>query len=332
MTSISKLYQQLQEGQVTREKFSKHARAEYPQYVTNVNSFNDIVSILKNKRIIEEAHKLNTYQIIDRLNPYAVKKGIECELAKIKVVQPGDLDKVREKVAKNLQRNPDFYREYQQANAKEVKKSDKFQDMEEVRTNNFKDKDNQMKKPKGFTPDKANTKASKKENRKGTPKGVKLMKEDMGGMPTPQPVNYKNQEVTINVDPETKEKLSEPKTGVVKEQHGSILEVDFGDGKMTELTINMINKEPEEDNLNAPKEDDFNEPVIREETPKIKEIVSKLKEYLKKKKGLKKGIKDEATEFTIGGKQKYVKDQDAAATEKELRDAGVTKITKRRVQ
>jgi hypothetical protein len=295
MTNISKLYCELQEGKITKDRFVKAAIREHSNFVSPVNSYDDIVTILKRKNIISEAHKLSTTQIIDRLSPYAVKKGIEVELAKSK--KEADLDKIRDKVAKKLMSNAKAYDADQYANASDIEKKDSKQRMKVVKSE-LTDKDNAMKKPKGFSADKANTKASKKENRKGKPKGVKLMKENMGGDQIPQAADYKNQEVTITHDPNTKKQLDQPKTGMVKDQQGSILYVDFGDGEITPLTISLIQKpgeEPEMDkqeldnawsNWDKTKQGKPN--AMEEEKVKISEIVKKLKGYLAKRKNIKK--------------------------------------------
>jgi hypothetical protein len=337
MSNISKLYQDLQEGKVSKDHFVKIARREYSQYVSPVNSYADIVTILKGKRLIQEAHKLTTAQVIDRLSPYSFQAGMEAELAKKKNLNSGEIERVREKVAKKLAKDPKAYEKDQFANAQEVEKKDKSLEMKQV-GKEMNDKANEMKKVKGFVPEKANTKASKKENKKGKPKGVKLMKENMVGDQIPQAADYKNQEVTVTHDPNTKKQLDQPMTGVVKDQQGSILYVDFGDGEVTPITISVIKKAGEEEPAmgKADLDKKWSEfdaqgkgriSAMEEEKLKISEIVKKLKGFLAKRKKNQK----EATEFTVGGKTKYVKDSDAASAEQELRAAGVTKFTKRKV-
>lgn len=296
MTNISKLYQQLEEGKVSKEYFTKVARREYGEYVSPTNSYNDIVNILKSKRLIEVSHKLSTSQIIDRLNPYAVKKGIEVEMSKAK--GHIDLEKIKQKVAKKLMANHKAYEVDQFPNAVDVEKRDSKQEMKVVKSD-LKDKDNAMKKPKGFHADKANTKSSKKENRKGTPKGVKVMKEDMGGSQIPQPANYTNKEVMVMLDPNTKKPLSSPKKAIVKKQQGNILYVDFGDGQEVPVTISVIktdNDIQQMDKSDLDKswakwdKDEMGRVFEKEEdteSMRLKEIVGKLKSYLAKKKKMK---------------------------------------------
>jgi hypothetical protein len=204
MINITKLYQQLQEGKTTREYFIREARRQFPQFISPVTSFNDAINILKGKRLVsenetkeltkevsgamfdarlyedkeplQEAHKLDTEQILDRMSPYAVKKGIEIELKKEKTFDNTTIDKVKTRVAKKLKKNPKAYEDLVTSNAKEVDKTDKDLETKELKQE-LVDKKNAMVKPKGFKAEKANTKASKKENKKGNPKGVKVMQD-----------------------------------------------------------------------------------------------------------------------------------------------------------
>lgn len=192
MTNITKLYQQLQEGKTTREYFVREARRQFPQFISPVTSFTDAVNILKSKRLVsenvikevsgayfdappmKETHKLDAEQILDRMSPYAVKKGMEVELKKEKTYDNTTIDKIKERVARKLKKNPNAYDDQIIANVKKVEKQDKELETTEL-NKQLVDKKNAMRKPKGFKADKANTKASKKENRKGKPKGVKVM-------------------------------------------------------------------------------------------------------------------------------------------------------------
>ena len=125
---------------------------------------------------LQEAHKLDTEQILDRMSPYAVKKGIEIELKKEKTFDNTTIDKVKTRVARKLKKNPKAYEDLVTSNAKEVDKTDKDLETKELKQE-LVDKKNAMVKPKGFKAEKANTKASKKENKKGNPKGVKVMQD-----------------------------------------------------------------------------------------------------------------------------------------------------------
>jgi hypothetical protein len=259
------------------------------------------------KKTMNESHnatqKLTTSQIIDRLNPYAVKKGIEVEMAKCKGAI--ELEKIREKVAKNLSKNQKYYEEYQFPNAKVIDKHDSKQEMRQVKSE-LVDKNNAMRKPKGFSPDKANTKASKKENRKGNPKGVKMMKENSGDQQTnnnigiaPQKAHYK--EGTMVPVPTEKGTVEVPITRI----EGDTAYVEIN-GQEMPIQFNILNQyTPKETpyEKGSKEMDDawkgFNDRPFSEEEEeasktKMSEIVGKLKEFLAKRKS-KKGIKDESS-------------------------------------
>jgi hypothetical protein len=54
MKSISAQYQELKEGKMTNHQFLRNARMMFPNFVTNHNSFDDSVKILKNKGLLNE--------------------------------------------------------------------------------------------------------------------------------------------------------------------------------------------------------------------------------------------------------------------------------------
>ena len=54
MKNISGQYQELLEGKMTQAQFLRNARAMFPNYVTNHNSFQDSVTILKQKGMLVE--------------------------------------------------------------------------------------------------------------------------------------------------------------------------------------------------------------------------------------------------------------------------------------
>lgn len=54
MKSISVQYQELKEGRMTQHQFLRNARMMFPNHVTQFNSFDDSVKILKNKGLLNE--------------------------------------------------------------------------------------------------------------------------------------------------------------------------------------------------------------------------------------------------------------------------------------
>jgi hypothetical protein len=222
---------------------------------------------------LNEAHKLTTAQIIDRLNPYAFKRGVEFEMSKEKVKDDETYQRVIEKVAKKLSKNPDAYREVQLANSKEIEKKDKTLGMVDVKDNNLKDKDNDMKKAKGQETPKKDP-SSKKENKKGKPKGVKEMK---GSTKKPKGVKdtFKpsgKEQVLNEIADFLKKKDSLAENSVIPtersdygrgkiiktpegeaeiiEKHGSVVKYKTQDGQEYESTLNVLDK------INNPEEED----------------------------------------------------------------------------
>jgi hypothetical protein len=55
MKSIQNQYISLKEGKMSQANFMRNIRMTFPQYITNVTSFNDSIKILKNKGILHES-------------------------------------------------------------------------------------------------------------------------------------------------------------------------------------------------------------------------------------------------------------------------------------
>jgi len=80
MKNISKQYQDLLEGKMSRDNFVRNCRQQFPQFVSPVTSVDDAIKILKSKRIIAESISKNTeYKdpyvkgYIDNENGYSLK-------------------------------------------------------------------------------------------------------------------------------------------------------------------------------------------------------------------------------------------------------------------
>lgn len=74
MKNISKQYQDLVEGKMSRDNFVRNCRQQFPQFVSSVTSIDDAIKILKGKRIIAESISEN----MDYKDPY-VKGYIDNE-------------------------------------------------------------------------------------------------------------------------------------------------------------------------------------------------------------------------------------------------------------
>tara|TARA_R110000868_G_scaffold88724_11_gene247267 strand:- start:2814 stop:4280 length:1467 start_codon:yes stop_codon:yes gene_type:complete len=251
-----------------------------PKYAA-VAFVGDLDDIIYKENSLNEAHDLTTAQIIDRLNVYEFKRGVDYEMSKLKVLDNISYEKVREKVAKKMAKDPLAYRYTQLANAKQVEKDDKRLSMKPVKGDNFVDKDNEMKKIKGHADEKKNTSTPKTENRKGKPKGVKEMK---GSKKKPAGVKdvmkSETKETMINemlnffkkkdsikendggtgggiggATPQERtdfykghECMTPDGIGIVIERKGSIVTVELEDGNQKDYTLNVLDAAKEKHN------------------------------------------------------------------------------------
>lgn len=117
--------------------------------------------------------------VIDLVDPYQLKRGVELELSKMKDLQ-GDAYKVAiDRALKNLSKDKYYYKSLQIANFEEVSKEDEKLKMREVgkkvKETVKTDSAGYIKKP--LKKDESANVSNKKENKKGMPKGVKQMTE-----------------------------------------------------------------------------------------------------------------------------------------------------------
>jgi len=196
--TVANLFAKHTAGEVSKEKFLYEVRKDSSlPWITNLTSYSDAIKILKNKNLISEAvveskqsidvnfsietsrnfltEQKDLHLQIDRLNPILVNKAVNSELEKLDKVDAEIYQDITKKVVKKLEKDPHAYDDVLVTNAKEINKSDEKLKMIPIKDGNFKDENRQMKKVKGVEEVKANVKSSKKENKKGKPKGVKEM-------------------------------------------------------------------------------------------------------------------------------------------------------------
>jgi hypothetical protein len=143
MKNISDQYKLVVEGKLSESQFLRNTRLALPKFITNINSYEDTVKILKNKGIISEVkdEKINEY------NPQQYDLGMRYELSK-------GTDKVKADkiVKKNLAANSAYYTNLHLAgyNEEVMKQSNKKRtDLPiEVKKDNFVDTVNGTKKVK----------------------------------------------------------------------------------------------------------------------------------------------------------------------------------------
>jgi len=318
--TIANLFAKHKAGEISKEKFLYEARKDSNlPWITNLTSYTDAVSILKNKGVIKEAvvenKNTDTFDLnastgflteqkdfhleIDRLNPILVNKAINSELEKLDKIDAESYQNTVKKVVKKLQKDPRAYDDVVVSNAKEVDKADEKLKMAPIKDNNFKDEQNQMKKVKGVEVAKANVKATKKENKKGKPKGVKEMQsvaKNQKGLAIMESllsfVFKKKLNEDVHHSYAVGQQIKTPEgEGILDGIVGDTLSVKFENGNIKDYQLNMIERLKEMD-----KQPDIapeivkHEPEVTEAKDKKDAIIKKIMELLKKKKNIKKEV------------------------------------------
>lgn len=115
--TIQEIYNKHLRGEINNNKFIYLARRDQnlSQFINNLTSYKDTISILKNRGIITETiKKLNTLTL-DTANPYELKKGLDKELdlcykaSPAKPISQEEIIKAQNKVLKNLAKDPNYY-------------------------------------------------------------------------------------------------------------------------------------------------------------------------------------------------------------------------------
>ena len=318
--TIANLFAKHRAGEISKEKFLYEARKDSNlPWITNLTSYTDAVSILKNKGVIKEAvvenKNTDTFDLnastgflteqkdfhleIDRLNPILVNKAINSELEKLDKIDAESYQNTVKKVVKKLQKDPRAYDDVVVSNAKEVNKADEKLKMAPIKDNNFKDEQNQMKKVKGIEVAKANVKATKKENKKGKPKGVKEMQsvaKNQKGLAIMESllsfVFKKKLNEDVHHSYAVGQQIKTPEgEGILDGIVGDTLSVKFENGNIKDYQLNMIERLKEMD-----KQPDItpevvkHEPEVTEAKDKRDAIIKKIMDLLKKKKNIKKEV------------------------------------------
>jgi hypothetical protein len=262
MTTLE-LFKKHRKGEVSRDRFLYEVRRDNNlPWVTNTTSYDDAVKILKNKGIIRESavtpENTLTSPAADRVNPYFLKKGIEKELENKADLNNNSYEEALNKAANKLAKDPHAFDDLLIHNASDIHKKDEKLKTREVKKGNHVDKDNGMKKMKGQETPKAMS-APTKENKKGKPKGVKVMPDK--GVEGSQKIikeisEYLKKKLTLsesNPYHDFHEGMTIPMEegeGIVKEINGGTLCVEMPDGSLKDIQMNhaknLIEKSKEE--------------------------------------------------------------------------------------
>ena len=137
--TIQEKYRGVLKDQYSKQQFIREARMEMPNFITATNSFNDVVSILKNKGVLAEEKQEQYNQPAPGYSLEALERAIDVELETMGVEtatqtpSKEDYDKAKEKAVKNLEKNPNHYLHLMSGDSDKVDKHDKFKE--------YKDKD-----------------------------------------------------------------------------------------------------------------------------------------------------------------------------------------------
>lgn len=162
MNTLTEKYNAIRHGTFSKEQFLRDARLAHPRLVTQFNSFEDAVSILKSKSMLFEEElpkykpeKTPTYNYeanpADRFPIEAIERGIDSELEEKGLdssLTPSEEDytKAREKAISNIEKDVLFYLKKITGEKTPTKRNDV---MTPVGKDNFVDKDNGLQKLNG---------------------------------------------------------------------------------------------------------------------------------------------------------------------------------------
>ena len=152
MRTLQEKYNGVINENFSKKQFVRDARLELPNLITQFNGFEDTVTILKNRGMIQEAKKQEAPEYDKPAPGYsleALERGIDAELegmginTAVKTPAKEDYDKAKEKAEKNLAKDPNHYLNLMSGDSKKVDKHDKYV---EVKKNNHVDAFNGLKK------------------------------------------------------------------------------------------------------------------------------------------------------------------------------------------
>ena len=111
MSKLLTNYKLVQEGRMPKGEFLRQARQEFPGYLSNQNSYEDSINILRSKGLLSEAVYQN---VADKFPLEVIEKGIKIELESIgyedyRNASVGDYKKAKSLVIDHLVKDPLYY-------------------------------------------------------------------------------------------------------------------------------------------------------------------------------------------------------------------------------
>lgn len=151
MRTLQEKYNGVINENFSKKQFVRDARLELPNLITQFNGFEDTVTILKNRGMIQEAKKQEVPEYDKPAPGYsieALERAVDYELEGMglmsqETVSEEDYAKAKQKAEKNLEKDPNHYLHLLSGDSKKVDKHDKYV---EVKKNNHVDTFNGLKK------------------------------------------------------------------------------------------------------------------------------------------------------------------------------------------
>lgn len=113
MSKLTKNYIAVQEGKMSKTEFLRQTRQQYPTIISQFNSYDDAISILRGKRMLSEEV---VYQCIgDKFPLESIERGIDYELEKmgyrtdLDSIASADYKTAKEEAIKNLSKDRLYY-------------------------------------------------------------------------------------------------------------------------------------------------------------------------------------------------------------------------------
>ncbi|MDA7492376.1 hypothetical protein N8445_00255 [bacterium] len=130
MKTLTEKYRGVLNESFKKSQFVKDARLAHPHLITQFNGFSDTVSILKQKGMISEEDKIPEYSEFENISDEAIRRGIDIELEEMGLMSEDDISdedqgKAKDKVLKNLKKDPLHYLNIMSGESNKVDKHDR---------------------------------------------------------------------------------------------------------------------------------------------------------------------------------------------------------------
>ena len=130
--TVTEKFRAVQEGKMAKSVFLQQMKREYPFFISQFDSFDSSVAILKNKGMLYEEKKDEVYdKDYYRFSDEGVRRGTDVELEKMGIdsSRPGNIDKedlakAKETALKNLRKDPLYYLNLVSGDSLHVDKND----------------------------------------------------------------------------------------------------------------------------------------------------------------------------------------------------------------